>query len=136
MGLRRLENSSGASAVEFAIVAPIFAGLLFGIITFGGYFWLSHAIQELTNDAARAALAGLTTSERTSLANSTITSEMTSYAYLDSSKANVSVNNGAQALTVTVTYDASRTPFFAVAHLLPLPPTTITRTATIKYGGY
>jgi hypothetical protein len=51
--------------------APAFIVVLLGIMSFGGYFWLAHSVQQLANDSARAAVAGLNASERQQLARST-----------------------------------------------------------------
>ncbi len=123
-------------AVEFAIIGPVFVVLLLGIMSYGGYFWLAHAVQQLANDSARAAVAGLDVAERQSLAQSTINAELQSYAFLTPSSAVVSVNNQTDSMTVSVAYNASRTPFFTLSPLIPMPPSTITRTATIKLAGY
>lgn len=43
----------GASAVEFAFIAVIFFGLLFGIVEFGRLFFSINSVQEITRRAAR-----------------------------------------------------------------------------------
>jgi Flp pilus assembly protein TadG len=131
-----LQSQSGASAVEFAIVGPVFIVLLLGIMSYGGYFWLAHAVQQLANDSARAAVAGLSASERQSLAQSTINSEVQSYAFLNAASASVSVTNQTNSMTVSIAYDASSTPFFSLSGMVPMPPSTITRNATIMLAGY
>ena len=131
-----LQCRSGASAVEFAIIGPAFIVLLMGIMSYGGYFWLAHAVQQLANDSARAAVAGLSASERQSLAQSTINSEVQSYAFLNASSATVSVTSQTNAMTVSVAYNASNTPFFSLSGLVPMPSSTISRDATIKLAGY
>jgi len=131
-----LRCRSGASAVEFAIIGPVFIVLLLGIMSYGGYFWLAHAVQQLANDSARAAVAGLSASERQSLAQSTINSEVQSYAFLNAASATVAVTNQTNSMTVSIVYDASSTPFFSLSGLVPMPPSTITRNATIMLAGY
>jgi len=48
-----LRNSRGASAVEFAIVAPIFLIMMFGIIEFGRAFWIKSTLQFAVEEAGR-----------------------------------------------------------------------------------
>ena len=61
MSVRRLgRDRSGATAVEFAFLAPVLIFILMGITGYGGYFWISHSVQQLANDAARAAIPGTT----------------------------------------------------------------------------
>lgn len=44
-------NQRGASVVEFALLAPIFITLLFGMLGYGQYFYLSHSVQQIANNA-------------------------------------------------------------------------------------
>jgi Flp pilus assembly protein TadG len=127
---------AGAVLVEFAIVGPILIVLLFGIVAYGGYFWLSHAVQQVANDAARAAVGGLDSAERNSLAQSSLTSSIGSYAFLQAQAAHVSVAGDSTNLRVSIAYDASNAPFWAMKGLLPMPNSTITRQASIRLGGY
>ena len=48
----------GATAVEFALVLPLFVLLLFGIIDFGRYFFVQHTVQFATREGTRLALVG------------------------------------------------------------------------------
>lgn len=57
--LRRFrENRTGASAVEFALIAPIFLVLLFAIIETALMFFASQVLETMTQDAARMILTG------------------------------------------------------------------------------
>lgn len=53
LGARSLKNTSGASAIEFALVAPIFFVLLFGVIETGIIYLAQSVLQYAANDAAR-----------------------------------------------------------------------------------
>jgi hypothetical protein len=55
-----LFSNRGASAVEFALIMPIFFLLLFGIVDFGWYFFNQHTIQYATREGTRLALVGAT----------------------------------------------------------------------------
>lgn len=129
-------RDDGAVLVEFAFVGPILIVMLMGIIAYGGYFWVSHAVQQLANDAARAAVGGLDSTERSSLAQSSLTGSMGNYAFLEPQSAHVTVTGDTTNLKIAVAYDASNSPFFAMKGLLPLPNSTITRQASIRLGGY
>lgn len=138
--LRRFStNRDGASAVEFAIVFPIFLLVLFGIICFGAYLTVVHGVQQLTAEAARASIAGLNDSERLSLARDNITANVVSYPLLSPSR--VAVNAASTdpvtgTFTVTVQYDASEMFIFSLPGLVPAPNPIITRTSAIQRGGY
>nr|WP_295108974.1 TadE family protein [uncultured Caulobacter sp.] len=127
---------SGAVAVEFAITGPLFLMLLIGILVWGQYFWVSHTVQQLANDAARAALAGLSTAERESLARATLTAEVADYPSLRPEAAAVIVDNQADRLTVSIRYDTAQDAFRAFDGLVPTPPKTVLRQASVRLGGY
>ncbi|MBL8581266.1 MAG: pilus assembly protein, partial [Rhizobiaceae bacterium] len=59
-----IKEDKATSAVEFAIIAPVFILVLFGLIAYGIYFGASHSVQQLAADAARTAVAGLNAEER------------------------------------------------------------------------
>lgn len=53
-GIKRLGiDRSGAAAVEFAILAPIFLALLFSILEAGYYFFVNSAVDAANTHAAR-----------------------------------------------------------------------------------
>ena len=133
---RWLRSEDGAVAVEFSILLPLLTLMMLGIISYGGCFWTSHALQELTNDAARSAIGGLSSAERFSLAQTTLTSEIQTYPNLDPAMASVSEAEGGQSMTVSVSYNASNNVFWAFRQIVPMPSSTIVRQATIPLGGY
>jgi hypothetical protein len=51
-------GNAGATAVEFALLLPLFALLLCGIIDFGRYFFIQHTLQFATREGARLGLVG------------------------------------------------------------------------------
>ncbi|SCB36117.1 TadE/TadG family type IV pilus assembly protein [Rhizobium hainanense] len=51
--LQLQKSSSGASAVEFALVVPVFLLMLFGIIEFARLLWTTHALHETVIATAR-----------------------------------------------------------------------------------
>jgi Flp pilus assembly protein TadG len=52
--LRRLAASTrGASAVEFALLAPVFIALMIGVVEVGVYMQNNNAVRSLAGDAAR-----------------------------------------------------------------------------------
>jgi Flp pilus assembly protein TadG len=46
-------DNRGASAIEFALLAPLFFALLFGVVAVGIYFQNYNAIRSLASDASR-----------------------------------------------------------------------------------
>ena len=52
--LKRLSrNAAGSSAVEFALIAPVFITLMFGVVEVGIYMQNYNAVRSLGSDAAR-----------------------------------------------------------------------------------
>jgi Flp pilus assembly protein TadG len=135
--LRRLARCArGASAVEFAMLLPLFLVLVFGIVVFGAYFTMVHGVQQLAAEAARSSVAGLSESERVSLAENYVTTNAGSYPLLQPSHLTVSAaTSGSDVFVVTVNYDASGNFIYALP-FVPSPPSTIVRSAAIPFGGF
>lgn len=129
-------DRSGSTAVEFAIISPVLILMLLGILVYGGYFMLSHSLQQMANDAARASIAGLTDTERSTLAQTAVTNDVQSYSYLTPQLLSVNYVDQNQVLTVTLTYNASNSPFWALNGLVPMPSPTLVRSASVQIGGY
>lgn len=128
-----------ASAVEFALVMPLFMAMLFGIVLFGGYLAVIHGVQQLAAEAARTSVAGLSDTERGDLARGYVTANAASYPFI--APAQVSVRAAASAsdanvFVVTVTYDASNLFIYALPRVVPMPSPNIVRSAVIPRGGY
>ncbi len=60
---RYLRDRGGASAVEFALVAPLLIGLLLGIIQYGSLFLVQTRMTDTARDTARRLAVGDLTSE-------------------------------------------------------------------------
>jgi len=133
-GFRR--DQSGAAAVEFAFLAPILIFIMMGITGYGGYFWMSHSVQQLANDAARAAMPGLNAAERASLAQASVLAGAGDYAQMKASKVTTKVVDANGRLTVKVSYNAADSFAFAVRGLAPMPSDQIQRQASVQLGGY
>jgi Flp pilus assembly protein TadG len=133
-----LKCRRGATAVEFAMILPIFLTLVFGIVVFGSYLAMVHGVQQLAAEAARSSIAGLSDSERSSLAASYVTANVGSYPLIVAG--NVTVNaatstTNPNVFIVSVSYNASGTFIYSLP-FVPSPPSTIVRTAAIPYGGF
>ena len=51
-------NRRGSAAIEFAMIAPMFIGLLFAIIETGLVFYASQVLETVTQDSARMIMTG------------------------------------------------------------------------------
>lgn len=129
----------GTSAIEFAMILPIFLVLLLGIFAYGSYFALVHGLAQLTAEAARASIGGLTDDERQSLAQSSINANVGKYVFLAPNELTLTgaaTDSATSTFAVTVSYDASGMFIFNLPNIIPMPPPTIVRTAAIQRGGY
>lgn len=129
----------GTSAIEFAIVAPLFLLVVFGILVYGIYTGSAHSVEQLAADAARASVAGLTDAERIQIATDHVARNASDYPLLDPDK--ISVSAGASdadptEFRVSVRFDASDLPIWLVADFVPMPDRIIERASVIKRGGY
>lgn len=128
---------NAASAVEFAILVPVFLVLVFGIIVFGSYLAMVHGVQQLAAEAARRSVAGLNDTERASLAAGYVSANAGSYPLIAADRLTVaSATSGANVFVVTVDYDASRSFIYALPTFVPMPPSRIERSAAIPFGGF
>ena len=130
--------NNAASAVEFAIVAPVFLLILFGVISFGFLMTLNSGVQQLAAESARAGIAGLDTTERKQLARNFIDQNVTSYPYIEKSVLQVQVNEktgSLPVLEVVLTYDTSRSLAHSFATLLNQSDPVISRRATALLSG-
>lgn len=134
---RLSRNQSGSSAVEFAIIAPMFIAILFSLIAYGIYLSAAHAVQQVAADAARTAVAGLNNRERETLAKNFVSHSKLDYVFLDKNSFSVSVGvdpSNPNQFTVTVEYDASGLPIWSL-YAYALPEKSIKRFSTIRIGG-
>jgi Flp pilus assembly protein TadG len=128
----------GSSAVEFAMLLPVFLTIVFGIVVFGSYLAVIHGVQQLAAEAARSSVAGMTEAERSSLASTYVTNNAATYPLINPTKlttAAATSPSNANVFVVTVNYDAAGM-FIYTLPFVPKPATLVTRSASIPYGGF
>ncbi|MDX2308944.1 MAG: TadE/TadG family type IV pilus assembly protein [Hyphomicrobium sp.] len=130
---------SGAPALEFALILPVFMLLLGGMLAYGMYIGASHGVAQLAADAARVSVAGLSAEERKTLAQSHIEKHASNYAFVDPTRISIdaaaSPDDPSQ-FQVSVRYSTDDLPIWMLEGLVPLPEKTIVRTASIKSSGF
>ncbi len=135
---RFTRDASGVAAIEFAIIAPLFLAVMFTMVAWGLYLGATHSVQQIAADTARAAIAGLSASERNALASAHIDAmKPGEFALINQKKLNVLVEDDKvrpNQFTVKLTYDASDLPIWNLM-TFALPDTIIARSATIRIGG-
>lgn len=134
--MRRLHKDEGATALEFALVAPILLVLMFVVVYAGIYFFYAAVADHVARAVARDASIpshGVypTEADEKAVAESTAGSLLPSPTSVGLS----SIPRQAEGneLTVTVTYDIPG--LSAVGSLLPFLPKSgaLTRTVTVRY---
>lgn len=128
----------GASAVEFAIIAPLFIMIFLSMIGYGIYLSAATSVQQMTEDAARAAIAGLDKEERQLLADRYIAAAVKDRPFIDPAKVSVTVTESelvAEQLTVQVDYAADALPIWHLFTYAMPQSRTITRRSVVRIGG-
>lgn len=127
----------GTSAVEFALIAPVFVLILMGMTAFGIYLGASHSIQQIAADAARSAVAGLSADERETMVAGFVRERAGGYPFVEADRLAVSVvdSDDGRAVSISVRYDARNLPIWRFAAGLPLPPVEIGHQSVITVGG-
>lgn len=134
-------NSSderGGAAVEFAIIAPVFLLMMFGMIAYAIYFGAAHSVQQIAADAARTSIAGLSETERNTLVSNFLYNNAGEYILIDPRQMSFAIGDkpgDTSQYRVTISYDASALPIWDLSVPLPLPNRIITYTSTIRKGG-
>lgn len=128
----------GSSAVEFALVAPVLLLLFAGIAAFGICLGAANNLRQIAAEAARASVAGITDTERASLAQSTVNRSLSTGAMFRPGSVAVQVGpdpNDATVYTVTVTLDAASLGINVFSRLLPMLPNVLRSTVSVRKGG-
>ena len=134
---RLILDRRGATAVEFALVAPMLFLVLFGIVGFGAVISIQNGLQQLVAEAARASVAGLSDAERKQLAQVYVNNNASGYPFIDPTKIVLSTGNpSVSSFMVTVHYDMSGLFAYNLMSSLPLPGTAVTRSAVVQRGGF
>lgn len=133
-----LTDEDGSSAVEFAILAPVFILMLTGMLAYGLYFGAAHSLQQLAADAARVSIAGLDSSERDSLVGTYLDRHTSDYMLLDRQNLTYAIGDNPSDPTqyrIVLRYDAVELPIWNLYPPLPMPSRFMVYGATIRQGG-
>lgn len=135
--VRLMVHRRGTSAIEFALVAPLFILVLITIAAYGIYFSAAVSVQQIAADAARYSIAGITPHERRTLAEAYIRTATLDAPFIEKDRLSVTVTPDPaepNQFMVSLGYDARALPIWNL-FTLPLPSDRIERFATIRVGG-
>jgi Flp pilus assembly protein TadG len=118
-------------SIEFAILAPVFFAIMFGVVMFGAEYATRIALTYAAAEGGRAAVSGLSDSERESLATTAIQDTLNAFSPLiESANAVITVNTASESsseeITISIAYTDDRfanLPF--VPQMSSLPPVTV-----------
>lgn len=126
-----VRDDEGAVLIEAAIALPVMMILLFGLITYACWFMAAHSVQEAADEAARAALSGLSQAERDSLAAQALARSTAGNSTLWPGLVTLRTTLQGNYYSVVVTYDVAHSPLFQTM-LVPAPTSTIVRSAVVQ----
>lgn len=126
-----LRDSRGSALVEAAFALPLLIALLFGILIYGSWFMTAHSLQQAANEAARAAVAGLTSTERRALVDQSVAASRAAFPVPGGQAIGVVAGENAGYYTVTLSYALSNAPLLAASTFLT-PASTLQRSAVIR----
>lgn len=139
---RLLKCYRGIAALEFVLLAPALLTLIFGVFVYSLYFSASAGVKQAAAEGARAAVAGLSTAERTQIATARAGQVIKNYASVLGTSADPVITTEAGAggnagtFTVTVSQDMSESPIRKYVKFIPLPSEIVTASVTVTNGGY
>lgn len=132
---RVFADQSGTVLIEAAFAIPLIMALMFAVLTYGTWFMQAHSIQQVTNDAARASLAGMTDEERAKLVTQSVEASLLEDNHIDFDSVKVSTEREDHFYTVTLSYSLEENALFK-SSFVPLPSNTIARSATVELPAY
>jgi Flp pilus assembly protein TadG len=121
----------GSSLIEAAFALPILVTMLMGIMGFGSWFMTAHSLQQAANDAARASVAGLSTTERRSLVDQSVTASRTAFPVPGAQSITTATIESGGYYTVTLSYNLANAPLFS-AIPIKLPGGVLQRSAVVR----
>ncbi|WP_022681868.1 TadE/TadG family type IV pilus assembly protein [Sphingobium bisphenolivorans] len=135
---RLLACEGGMAALEFALLAPALLTLIFAIVIYSLYFSALLGVRHAAMEGARAAVAGLSTADRTALAQSRASAVMEAYGALLGSATPVisAAPDATGTFRVRVSQDMSGSAVMRYAAFVPLPSPTVSASVIVTNGSY
>ena len=112
--------------------------IVIGVIVYGLYFGAAHALQQITAEAARSTVAGVTNAERSGLALRSVERALASSPLFRAEDVSVSVGDDPvdpDIYVVTLSFDSRTLGFASVSRLVPVPSVVLTRSMRVRRGG-
>ncbi|TCM35245.1 TadE-like protein [Novosphingobium sp. ST904] len=136
---RLLKCDRGMAALEFVFLAPALLALVFGIFVYSIYFSALIGVRHAAAEGARAAVAGLSTQERVSIAETRAKEVIDGYGKIlggGSSPVITAASDGTGVFKVKVSYDMAASPIMKYGNFIPLPSSNLEASVIVTNGGY
>lgn len=138
--LRLLNCDKGVAALEFVFLAPALLALVFGTMIYSIYFVASIGVRQAAAEGARAAVAGLSLTERQGLAQTRAAEVIETYRSVLGNTAQPKIVADAGdvigTFKVTVSYDMTKSAIMRYGNFVPLPSKELTASVIVTNGGY
>jgi Flp pilus assembly protein TadG len=128
---RLVQEQRATALIEFALLSPILIVLLLGIVGYGQYIFTAHALQQLSNDAARSAIVGSTAAAREARARASVAAGLASTPIGRPGDVVTHVAQADGRVTVTLTVD-TRVLGLMRSGIVPMPRPVIERRAVAE----
>jgi Flp pilus assembly protein TadG len=125
--------------LEFALLAPALLMLAFGIIVYSIYFSAYLGVRQAASEGARAAMAGLDSSERVQFATDRAQQVIANYGAIFSGAEAPEITAqaiGTGVFEVSVRYDMAAHPIARFTPFIPLPRPEIESAVVVTNGSY
>lgn len=136
---RLLRCEKGMAALEFILIAPALFALIFIIVLYSFYFAAVMGVRQAAAEGARAAVAGISISQREELAKNRADAVINAYGPLlaagEGAKVEATTGDSVETFKVKVTYNISESALYDYS-FLPMPPSPISATTTVTNGSY
>jgi len=129
----------GLAALEFALLAPALLMLVFAVVLYSFYFAALMGVRHAAIEGARAAVAGLSTAERTALAQDRAQAVISGYGTLLAAGGGpvvTAVPDATGTFRVRVSYNMSGSPMMRYAAFVPMPSPTVSASVIVTNGSY
>ena len=129
----------GLAALEFALLAPALLMLVFAVVLYSFYFAALMGVRHAAIEGARAAVAGLSTAERTVLAQDRAQAVVSGYGTLLAAGGGpvvTAVPDATGTFRVRVSYNMSGSPMMRYAAFVPMPSPTVSASVVVTNGSY
>ncbi len=139
LGARFQRCDRGIAALEFALLAPALLMLVFGIVVYSIYFSAYMGVRQAASEGARAAMAGLDSTERSQFATARAQQVIDNYGaiFTNGEPPRITAQPIATGVfEVRVSYSIAANPIVRFTPFIPIPQPDIVSAVVVTNGSY